>query len=65
MVKQLKPQMVVFPMHFKTSEAQFLPYSGEDFIKGKANANKLDGNSYSFNPKSPPSSRQYIVLNFK
>jgi len=64
-VEQLQPRMVVFPMHFKTSEAQFLPHSGEDYVKGKANAKKLAGNSYSFNPKSSPSSLQYIVLNFK
>ncbi len=64
-VMQLKPRMIVFPMHFKTDQAQFLPYSGEDYIQGKANSEKLDGNSFSFNPKSPPSSLQFIVLNYK
>ncbi len=64
-VMQLKPRMIVFPMHFKTDQAQFLPYSGEDYIQGKANTEKLTGNSFSFDPKSPPSSLRYIVLNYK
>lgn len=64
-VTQLKPRMIVFPMHFKTAEAQFLPHSGKDYVKGKPNVQILDGNSFSFDPKTPPKAMQYIVLNYK
>jgi L-ascorbate metabolism protein UlaG (beta-lactamase superfamily) len=64
-VAQLKPRMIVFPMHFRTAEAHFLPHSGEDYVKGKSNVKILDGNSFSFDPQTPPQSMQYVVLNYK
>jgi L-ascorbate metabolism protein UlaG (beta-lactamase superfamily) len=64
-VSQLDPKMVVFPMHFKTDAAMFLPSSGDDFVKGKQNAKKLTGNTYVLDLSNPPNSLEYVVLNYK
>ncbi len=64
-VSQLDPKMIVFPMHFKTDVAGFLPYTGDDFAKGKQNVKKVDGNAFTLDLGSPPSGPTYIVLNYK
>ena len=64
-VSQLDPKMIVFPMHFKTDVAGFLPYTGDDFAEGKQNVKKVDGNAFTLDLGSPPSGPTYIVLNYK
>lgn len=61
----LRPKTVVFPMHFKTDAADFLPYSGDDFTKGKENVKKMTGNTYKLDLNNLPSKAEYVVLNYK
>jgi L-ascorbate metabolism protein UlaG (beta-lactamase superfamily) len=64
-ISQLDPKMVVFPMHFKTDSASFLPYTGDDFTKGKQNVKNIEGNTFVLDVGDPPSGPTYIVLNYK
>ncbi len=64
-VSQLDPKMIVFPMHFKTASASFLPYSGDDFVRDKQNVKKIDGNTFKLDLGNPPQSLEYVVLNYK
>lgn len=64
-IVMLKPKMVVLPMHFKTDAADFLPYSGDDFIEGKENAKKIGGNTYKLDLNNLPSKVEYVVLDYK
>lgn len=64
-VSQLGPKMIVFPMHFKTDAASFLPYTGDDFTKGKPNVKKIEGNTFVLDVSNPPGNPAYIVLNYK
>jgi L-ascorbate metabolism protein UlaG (beta-lactamase superfamily) len=64
-ISQLNPKMIVFPMHFKTDSAEFLPYTGDDFTEGKQNVKKVEGNTYKLDLKNPPSRLEYVVLNYK
>jgi L-ascorbate metabolism protein UlaG (beta-lactamase superfamily) len=64
-VSQLNPKMMVFPMHFKTDSASFLPYTGDDYVKDKQNVKKVDGNTFKLDLDSPPQSLVYVVLNYK
>ncbi|MBW2091650.1 MAG: MBL fold metallo-hydrolase, partial [Deltaproteobacteria bacterium] len=64
-VDQLKPKMIVFPMHFKTRAASFLPYSAEDFVAGKNNVVRVQGNRYDLDLAHPPKKMQYVVLDYK
>lgn len=64
-ISQLKPKMIVFPMHFKTDAASFLPYTGDDYTKDKQNVKKADGNTYKLDLDNPPDKLAYVVLNYK
>ncbi len=64
-IEQIDPKMIVFPMHFKTAEAQFLPHSGEDFVQGKSNVKKTEGNTFTLDLANPPQELQFVVLNYK
>ena len=64
-IAQLNPKMIVFPMHFKTDAADFLPYTGDDFAKGKQNVKKIEGNTFKLDLKNPPPHLEYVVLNYK
>ena len=64
-ISQLKPKMVVFPMHFKTDVADFLPYSADNFVKGKENVKRIDGNCYKLDISNPPEKLEYVILNYK
>ena len=64
-ISQLKPKLIVFPMHFKTDVANFLPYSADDFVKGKENVKRIEGNSYKLDLSNPPEKLEYVVLNYK
>jgi L-ascorbate metabolism protein UlaG (beta-lactamase superfamily) len=64
-ISQLNPKMIVFPMHFKTGAASFLPYTGDDFAKNKLNVKKIEGNTFVLDVSNPPGNPAYIVLNYK
>jgi len=64
-VDQLKPDMIVFPMHFKTRAAGFLPYSAEDFTAGEKNVIRVQGNRYDLDLNQPPRKMQYVILDYK
>ena len=64
-ISQLDPKMIVFPMHFQTEAASFLPYTGEDFVENKQNVKKVDGNAFTLDVNSPPSGPTYILLTYK
>ena len=64
-ITQLSPKLIVFPMHFKTDSASFLPYTGDDYTKDKKNVKKVDGNTFKLDLDSPPQSLAYVVLNYK
>lgn len=62
-IAQLKPKMIVFPMHYKTEAAPFLEFTAEDFLKGKQNVQRITSASFTFDPHKPPKEMQYVVLN--
>ena len=57
--------MIVFPMHFKTDVADFLPHTGDDYAKDKQNVKKIDGNTFTLDLNDPPGALTYVVLNYK
>lgn len=63
LIAQLKPKMVVLPMHFKTDAALFLAYTAEDFLKDKPNVTRLSADSYTLDLRNPPKEMQVIILN--
>jgi L-ascorbate metabolism protein UlaG (beta-lactamase superfamily) len=64
-ISQIKPKMIVFPMHFKTDSASFLPYTGDDYTKDKPNVKKVDGNTFKLDLSKTGDSLTYVVLNYK
>ncbi|MCX6833559.1 MAG: MBL fold metallo-hydrolase [candidate division Zixibacteria bacterium] len=61
-VAQLKPTRAVIPMHFKTRVADFLPYTANDFVKGKANIERISGNQYILDMDAAQSDMKYVVF---
>ena len=64
-ISQLKPEMIVFPMHYKTDAASFLPVTADDFLNGKMNVERIKGNIYSISVKEVVTEMKYILLNYK
>jgi L-ascorbate metabolism protein UlaG (beta-lactamase superfamily) len=64
-VSQLDPKMIVFPMHFKTDAASFLPYTAYDYTSDKQSVKKVDGNTFVLDVSNPPGNPAYVVLNYK
>lgn len=64
-ISQLNPKLIVFPMHFKTDSASFLPYTGDDYTEGKQNVKKVDGNAFKLDLSKSGDSLTYVVLNYK
>jgi L-ascorbate metabolism protein UlaG (beta-lactamase superfamily) len=64
-VAQLNPKRIVFPMHFKTDTASFLPHSGDDYTKDKQNVKKLDGNTFKLDLSKTGDNLIYVVLHYK
>ena len=64
-ISQLNPKLIVFPMHFKTDSASFLPYTGDDYTKDKQNVKKVDSNTFKLDLNNPPDKLTYVVLNYK
>jgi L-ascorbate metabolism protein UlaG (beta-lactamase superfamily) len=61
-VKQLKPTRAVIPMHFRTRVADFLPYTADDYVTGKANVERISGNKFTIDLNSPIDSLKYVVF---
>jgi L-ascorbate metabolism protein UlaG (beta-lactamase superfamily) len=64
-VSQLNPKLIVFPMHFKTDAADFLPYTGDDYTQDKQNVNKVEGNTFKLDLDKTGDTLTYVVLNYK
>jgi L-ascorbate metabolism protein UlaG (beta-lactamase superfamily) len=64
-VEQLDVKMIVFPMHYKTEAFSGLPYSENDYLKGKKNIKRISGNTFILNISKPPAEREYIVMDYK
>jgi L-ascorbate metabolism protein UlaG (beta-lactamase superfamily) len=64
-IDQLHPKLIVFPMHFKTDSASFLPYTGDDYTQDKQNVKKVDGNTFKLDLNKTGDNLTYVVLNYK
>ena len=64
-ISQLNPKLLVFPMHFKTDAASFLPYTGKDYTQDKQNVKIIDGSTYKLDLNNLPQSLAYVVLDYK
>jgi L-ascorbate metabolism protein UlaG (beta-lactamase superfamily) len=64
-ISQLNPKLIVFPMHFKTESASFLPYTGDDYTEGKQNVKKIDGNTFKLDLDKTSDGLTYVVLDYK
>jgi L-ascorbate metabolism protein UlaG (beta-lactamase superfamily) len=58
---QLKPSIIV-PMHVKTAKCGFVPYTADDYAKGKSNVRRVDGNEAEFNKDNLPSVAEVVIL---
>ena len=63
-VEQLRPRLVVIPMHFKTKTlAMDLPLATvEPFLQGKPRVRRLKGNSLDVDPTAPPGGPEVVLL---
>jgi L-ascorbate metabolism protein UlaG (beta-lactamase superfamily) len=57
----LNPKLI-FPMHYKTSKAEFPIAPAEDFLKGKKNVRKLKSSEYEVTRETLPEETEIIVL---
>ncbi|MCJ7813255.1 MBL fold metallo-hydrolase [bacterium] len=64
-IAQLKPKMVVFPMHFRTDVITFMPSTAEDFVAGKDHVKRINGNRYVLDLNRPPETMEYVILNYR
>jgi len=62
-IAQLRPKMIVLPMHFKTDAAPFLDYTAADYLKDKRNVRRIAADSFTLDLRNPPQEMQFIVLN--
>jgi len=62
-IAQLRPKMIVLPMHFKTDAAPFLAYTAGDFLKDKRTVRRISADSFTLDLLNPPQEMQFIVLN--
>jgi L-ascorbate metabolism protein UlaG (beta-lactamase superfamily) len=61
-VAQLKPTRAVIPMHFRTRVADFLPYTADDYVKGKTGVVRIAGNQYVIDISTPTIDPKYVVF---
>ncbi len=64
-VEQLRPSMIVIPMHFKTDVVTFMSDTAEDFVADKENVERVEGNRYVLDLDHPPETMEYVVLDYK
>ena len=58
---KLKPKAVV-PMHYKTAKLDFPVTGVDDFLEGKSNVKRLDGNEIELKAETLPSESEILVL---
>ena len=58
---QLKPKVII-PMHYKTEKGIPNIVGVDEFLRGKANARRLDASQVEFKPGELPATSQIIVL---
>ncbi len=63
-IRQLNVTSIVLPMHYKT-EAFSLPYSAEDFIKGKDHCKRISGSRLTLNLSNMPREREIVVMDYR
>ncbi|MFH1196491.1 MAG: MBL fold metallo-hydrolase [bacterium] len=61
-IKQMKPQIAVIPMHYKTESTGFLKYTVDDFIRDKADFVEFCGNTYKPFSNKKSTGVKYVVL---
>lgn len=61
LVNRMNPRLVV-PMHYKTEKVDIVPYSVDDFIKGKKNVTILDSSGFETVKERLPEETHIIVL---
>ncbi len=64
-VAQVKPMMIIFPMHFRTDVITFMPNTAEDFVTDKDHVKRVSGNRYALDLSQPPETLEYVILNYK
>jgi L-ascorbate metabolism protein UlaG (beta-lactamase superfamily) len=61
--QDIKPRVAI-PMHYKTDRCQWLTFSADDFIKGKANAKKLNSSEIELTSDKLPGEKEILVLKY-
>lgn len=64
-VEQIKPSMIVIPMHFRTDVVTFMSDTAEDFVTDKENVQRVEGNRFVLDLDHPPETMQYVILDYK
>ncbi len=64
-INQLEVHSIVFPMHYKTEAFNSLPYSADDFLKGKEYVRKISGNKFILTLSNMSQIREYVELDYK
>lgn len=62
-VDMLKPKVVI-PMHYKTRKCDFPISSIEDFTKGKADVQSMEGTEFEVTRESLPASTRIVLLKY-
>jgi L-ascorbate metabolism protein UlaG (beta-lactamase superfamily) len=63
-VDQLNVKRIVLPMHYKTEAFDIFPYTAEDFLAGKENVRRVDGNEITVDIGTSGVIREYVVLGY-
>jgi len=64
-ISQLNPSKYIFPMHYKTDVADFLPFSAKSYLKSRKNVLSINRNSFSIDLDKPVSKTMFVVLHYK
>jgi hypothetical protein len=65
-VDQLRPRLVVIPMHYKTDVLTIKQLNGvDDFLEGKPNVRREAGNTLAVSAVKARPAAEIVVLNYK
>ena len=64
-IDQLKPRMVILPMHYKTDVLKIGLETIDSFIKGRDNVKRADSNTLNISKDEMPEKLQIVVLRYK
>jgi L-ascorbate metabolism protein UlaG (beta-lactamase superfamily) len=59
----IKPSIVI-PMHYKTSQCQWLKYGVDDFVRGRQNYKEIKSGEIELKAGALPSEMEVIILNY-